>query len=131
MTIEPKYIIILLRNNLHATKGGQAIKDKYAIKRITALVAGAERIAGDNRYGTRVAVNEKFADILTGDMLCVSTGSDFPDALAGGVYAALKKAPMFLVSETLTKQQTDYLKFKNTKQIVVFGGTGAVSEKNS
>ena len=48
---------------------------------------------------------------------------------AGGVYAALKKAPMFLVSETLTKQQTDYLQFKNTKQIVVFGGTGAVSDK--
>ena len=98
-------------------------------ERITALFAGAERIAGDNRYATRVAVNEKFADILTGDMLCVATGSDFPDALTGGVYAALKKAPMLLVSETLTKQQTDYLKFKNTKQIVVFGGTGAVSDK--
>ena len=129
--IKPKYIIILLRIGFVATKVGQAMKDKYAIKRITALFAGAERIAGDNRYATRVAVNEKFADILTGDMLCVATGSDFPDALAGGVYAALKKAPMFLVSETLTKQQTDYLKFKNTKQIVVFGGTGAVSEKNS
>ncbi len=58
-----------------------------------------------------------------------TTGADFPDALAGGVYAAMYKAPMMLAAGSLSKKQTDYLKDKNAQQIVVFGGKGAVPDE--
>ena len=106
MTIEPKYVIILLRIGFVATKVGQAMKHKYAIKRITALFAGAARIAGDNRYATRVAVNEKFADILTGDMLCVATGSDFPDALAAFMQRSKKRQCSLFQKPSPSSRQT-------------------------
>ena len=62
-------------------------------------------------------------------MICAATGADFPDALAGGVYAAFYKAPLLLVSGTLSKSQTDYLNAKNAGKVTVFGGTGAVSDE--
>jgi putative cell wall-binding protein len=62
-------------------------------------------------------------------MICAATGTDFPDALAGGVFAALYKAPLFLASGSLSQSQKDYLKAKNAGSITVFGGTGAVSDE--
>ena len=90
-----------------------------------------QRLAGKNRYLTCVAVNEKFADVLTSKTVCVSTGMDFPDALAGGVYAASQKAPLFLINHLLKKpslleEQTAYLKNKKANRITIFGGTGVV-----
>ena len=89
------------------------------------------RIAGANRYGTCVEVNKTFADSMPGTALCIATGADFPDALAGGVFAAAKSAPLFLVNNAAKKlddTQTAYLKTKQAKQFFVFGGTGAVSD---
>lgn len=34
-----------------------------------------------------------------------------------------------LVTDTLSQQQTDYLKNKNAQRVVVFGGKGAVSDE--
>lgn len=87
------------------------------------------RVAGNNRFDTCVEVNKKFASVLTGKAVCVATGTNYPDALAGGVYAALNKAPMLLATGSLDKSQTDYLKNKNAQQIVVFGGKGAVPDE--
>ena len=68
-------------------------------------------------------------------MLCVATGMDFPDALAGGVFAALNKAPLFLVNGksktlTLSESQKSYLKSKSPQKIYTFGGTGAVPDNH-
>ncbi|MBR7008273.1 MAG: leucine-rich repeat protein [Ruminococcus sp.] len=95
------------------------------------LSAGStvERVAGANRYLTCKAVNEKFADVLSGTALCIAKGLDFPDALAGGVYAAMKNSPLFLADgNKLTNEQTEYLKNKKATKFYVFGGTGAVSD---
>ena len=95
------------------------------------LSAGStvERVAGTNRYLTCKAVNEKFADVLSGTALCIAKGLDFPDALAGGVYAAMKNSPLFLADgNKLTNEQTEYLKNKKATKFYVFGGTGAVSD---
>ena len=87
------------------------------------------RIAGQNRYETCVSVNNKFKDILTGSTVCVAKGLDFPDALAGGVFAAQQKAPLFLADNTLKDEQKEYLKAKKADTFYVFGGTGAVADK--
>ena len=94
----------------------------------------ATRVAGKDRFETCLEVNRTFEDDMNGNMVCVATGMDFPDALAGGVYAAKNKAPLFLINSktktaTLSENQTAYLKAKAAGNIVAFGGTGAVSDK--
>ncbi|MBQ2582032.1 MAG: cell wall-binding repeat-containing protein, partial [Ruminococcus sp.] len=92
-----------------------------------------ERVAGANRYETCVEVNSKFADTVSAKTLCVATGFDFPDALAGGVFAAMNNAPLFLVNgkdkkSTLSDTQTAYIKQKAAGKLYVIGGTGAVPD---
>ena len=116
--------------NAYVIGGSGVISDDMMQKAATALgIEQIDRIAGQNRYETCVAVNEKFAENLTGDMICAATGKDFPDALAGGVYAALNKAPMLLVSDSLNQAQKQFIKAKNAGSVTVFGGTGAVSDE--
>ena len=115
--------------NAYVIGGEGVISDEMMKAAGDALGIEPTRISGNNRYETCIAVNEAFNDVLTGNCLCVATGADFPDALAGGVYAALYYSPMMLAAGSLSKQQTDYLKSREDQQIVVFGGKGAVSDE--
>ena len=91
--------------------------------------AKTERIFGANRYKTCIAVNERFKDMLTGKSICTAKGSNFPDALAGGVYAAKNKVPLFLADGTLSAEQEEYLKSRKADSLSALGGVGAVSER--
>ena len=87
------------------------------------------RVAGANRYETCVAVNKKFKSVVSSDGICVAKGLDFPDALAGGVYAAKTRQALFLADgKKLQDVQGSYLKGKNASKITVFGGVGAVPD---
>ena len=93
----------------------------------------ATRFAGDNRYDTCIKINNAFNKTLTGKYICITTGQNFPDALAGGVYAALKKSPLMMVNgqlakPSLTTAQTSFLKARTVDRITAIGGTGAVSD---
>ena len=87
------------------------------------------RVAGNNRYLTNIEINKKFADVLTSNSICVATGKNFPDAMAGGVLAAQKGMPILLAADKLTTEQTAYLTASAAKKIFVLGGTGAVSDE--
>ena len=116
--------------NAYVIGGSGVISDDMMQKAATALgIEQIDRIAGQNRYETCIAVNEKFKDVLTGNSVCVATGKDFPDALAGGVFAALNKAPLLLAAGGLSEAQTKFLQDKGAENIYVFGGTGAVSDE--
>lgn len=110
--------------------GGEGvISNDMMNKAVSALrLKTAARIWGANRYSTCIEVNKAFASALTGKVMCVATGLNFPDALAGGVLAAKKAAPLFLTANSLSDEQTAYLKAKELNCIYVFGGTGAVSD---
>ncbi len=122
--------------NAYVIGGEGVISNDMATKAAKALgLSKATRIAGKDRFATCVAVNEQFKDTLNGDMLCVATGMDFPDALAGGVYAAINKAPLFLVNgklktPKLSDEQKAFLKAKSAAKITTFGGEGAVSDSH-
>ena len=88
-----------------------------------------ERIYGDDRYDTCIRVNNRFADVLNGDSLCLACGTNYPDALAGSVFAALKHSPLLLVRTTLTDGQQQYIHAKDPAHVYIFGGTGVVSEE--
>ncbi len=97
------------------------------------LSAGAknvERIYGSTRYETCLEINKKFALMVNGGSICVSTGTNFPDALAGGVLAARKYAPMLLVApdEPLSAEQKNYIKNNTKDKVYIFGGKVAIPE---
>ncbi len=89
----------------------------------------ANRISGKNRYITCLKINEAYADILTGDSICLATGTNFPDALAGGVFAALNRSPMILVDKkNVSDEQRDFFNSRTVREVFIFGGTGAVPD---
>ena len=121
--------------NAYVIGGSGVISDDMMKKAGKALGVTPTRVFGKDRFATCVAVNEKFADVLDGDSICVATGMDFPDALAGGVYAAINKAPLFLVNgklktPKLTDEQKAYLKAKSAAKITAFGGVGVVPDSH-
>ncbi|MDR1603957.1 MAG: S8 family serine peptidase [Gracilibacteraceae bacterium] len=86
------------------------------------------RLAGDNRYDTSASV--LYAHLPTGANLYIATGRNFPDALTGGLLAALNSSSIMLVSpDGLTARQKSLLSTLRGKQAVALGGTGSVSEE--
>lgn len=112
--------------------GDGVITDAMKKKVATYLLlsdSAVKRVAGANRYETCVEVNKKFSSTLSANGICVAKGLDFPDALAGGVYAAKTSQPLFLADGTTLKDvQKSYLKAKNPAKITAIGGKGAVSD---
>ncbi|MCR5480805.1 MAG: leucine-rich repeat protein [Ruminococcus sp.] len=122
--------------NAYVIGGDKVISDDMMNKAAAALgLSKATRIAGADRFETCVEVNKTFKAFLTGNKLCIATGMDFPDALAGGVYAAKNRSPLFLVNgkaktPALNDAQKAYLKSVKIDSYAVFGGTGAVADKH-
>ena len=117
--------------NAYVIGGNGVITDNMLKKVGTALGVTPKRLYGDNRYDTCVAVNNEFKSVLSGNSICLATGADYPDALAGGVFAAIQKAPLFLVNGkvkalNLSDKQKAYLKTQVPNKIYTFGGIGVV-----
>ncbi|AWI07809.1 hypothetical protein B9W14_18100 [Clostridium drakei] len=85
------------------------------------------RIGGADRFKTSLNVAKYFN--LSGTKVCVASGNNFPDALAGSSYAANSNAPIILLDNSLTEEQKSYLENAKLKGVVIFGGTGAVSSE--
>ena len=98
--------------------GTGVISDDMMNKASKALgLESVTRVAGANRYATCIEVNNKFKDVLTGNGICVAKGLDFPDALAGGGFAALKKMPLFLADGNIKDIQSQYLGDKDISNV--------------
>jgi putative cell wall-binding protein len=68
------------------------------------------RIAGDHRYETsaRVANYAVNTGVLSYNNMALATGSNFPDALVGGVMCGKKSAVLLLVDDSLAGHYTIY-----------------------
>ncbi len=84
------------------------------------------RIAGSNRFETCLKIYNYFNNILDNTTVCIATGLNYPDALAGGVLAAMKGAPLLLVGNDINKDQLKAAADTDTEKIYVFGGENAV-----
>ena len=118
--------------NIYIVGGVNAVS-KNVEKNVLSVLGkkSATRFAGDNRYETCVLINKSFAKYLTGKSVCIAKGYNFPDALAGGVFAAKQKAPLFLADviggkTELSKTQSGFLKSKSPNKLYIFGGETAV-----
>lgn len=86
----------------------------------------ADRIVGLDRYETAVELSRDTFESAV-DTVYVATGATYPDALSGGVPAALDEAPLLLVRPSsvpaVTRAEIERL---DPQRIVIFGGTAAV-----
>lgn len=115
--LRPSQILVL---------GGPAAVSDAVVAQLTA-VAPTRRLAGADRFGTAAAVS---ADAFgTGvPVVYVATGAGFPDALAGGAAAAQQVGPVLLVArDAIPSSTAQELRRLVPREIVVLGGTGAVS----
>ncbi len=108
--------------------GGDAAVSADVEAAVKALGLSVERIKGDDRFQTSVAIAERFADVYTGKAVAFATGKDFPDALAGSVYAAFLGAPVVLLENggenSVAGAYTAGLELTN---VYVFGGEDALN----
>ena len=113
------------------TTVGRAVQDALAKKLGSSNV---RRIAGADRYETaRLVAAEAVAirKATTGydGTAFVTTGLDFPDALAASPLAASKGWPIYLVKPTAVDAATiSAMKAAGVKRIIVLGGPTSVSE---
>ncbi|MDD2282823.1 MAG: cell wall-binding repeat-containing protein [Eubacteriales bacterium] len=96
---------------------------------VFAQLPGAQRIAGNNRYSTGIALAEEFMPAST-KVACLATGLNFPDAIAGGVLAAKKDTGVILVQGNLSVPNQVVLDFMSGQlidTIQLFGGTNVIN----
>jgi putative cell wall-binding protein len=85
------------------------------------------RLAGDDRYGTAAAIAT--ATFPVADTVVLARGDQYADALAGAFLAGQLGAPTLLTKADSVPQPTlDAMKALETKNVVILGGTQAVSQ---
>lgn len=83
------------------------------------------RVAGSDRYHTAAALSRYYSPGVS--VAYVTTGGDYPDALAAGARAGSARGPVLLTGKTLPNATRTELSRLKPRSIVVVGGTGAVS----
>ncbi|TFV83802.1 hypothetical protein E4V99_01555 [Microbacterium sp. dk485] len=92
---------------------------------LPAMPEGVTRLAGDDRYGTAVAVSQAFAPGVA--VVYVATGADYPDALSAAAVAARDGGPLLLTRRhVLPAAVAAEIARLAPARIVVVGGTGVV-----
>ena len=87
------------------------------------------------RFDTMLAVCKKYDSLFSQDgSVCVATGLDFPDALAGAPFAAKTKSPIILVGyydskTTINNNLKAYIESRDVEKCYSFGGSYAVPEE--
>jgi len=107
--------------------GGTSAISSAGESSIRGLGFSTERIGGADRYSTSTLICSRFSTYFSGTGIAAASGTSFPDALAGGVFAAERKMPVVLVGKTLPASVKNYAASVNPDVIYVFGGTSAVS----
>ena len=69
----------------------------------------SERIFGEDRYGTNMAIINRFIDVLDLNNVYLASAVNFPDSLSGSALAQKNKAPLILTSEGINETQQNKL----------------------
>lgn len=108
--------------------GPSALSDRIAVQvRASSTVT---RWGGETRYDTaRIVASRLTERVGSASVAYLASGANFPDALSGGVAAALDGAPLLLTEpERLSVETAAHLKAMKPEQIVILGGPVAVSD---
>ncbi|WP_404335203.1 cell wall-binding repeat-containing protein [Planococcus rifietoensis] len=106
------------------------IGGKGAVSDSTAKeVKNPVRLSGASRYETNSAVINHFKATFGNQNMYLSTGANYPDALAGSVLAAKTKAPLVLTAPNgpnAATVKTVQAQLKTVSGIYILGGEGAL-----
>jgi putative cell wall-binding protein len=104
--------------------GGQDIISDNVVNKFS----NPERITGQDKYARNIAVLNRFADLYQKDKICLATGENFADALAGAVYAAKNNGAVALVKGDLPASTSQFLKgnITSSSNVTIFGGEAVV-----
>lgn len=97
----------------------------------SASSSNVKRVSGTNRYDTLANLLWHFDGVFTGDSILLSTGRNFPDALASAPLAIYNGAPLILTSSSRNQNVESYLMYYSSKNTIntlkPIGGTEAVN----
>lgn len=110
---------------VHVVGGANAVGDPV-VAHVETLVGEVHRVAGDTRHATAMAVAETFFS-APADVVVITSGDRFPDALAGAPFAASLDTPLLLSPpDGLVPAQAHRLIAHPPSRAVVLGGTTAL-----
>ncbi len=106
--------------------GGTAAVSPSIQSELNARYPGAvTRLGGADRYATSLDVNSKY--FSSPKQVYLATGSNFPDALTGGVLAAENHAPILVTpSSCITSADATAFAHWGTTEATLLGGTSAL-----
>lgn len=114
--------------------GGPDVVSTAVVGRLQTAGFDVERLAGDDRYETAVAIATELDAIVDPDLdmqgAFFARGDNFPDALALGPVAAAKGWPILLVKKDLPMPQcvSDFVESSMDEGGAVAGGEDVISE---
>jgi len=109
--------------------GGTSAVSEESERRVRELGFSTERIGGTDRYDTSTKICSRYSRLFSGTAIAAAAGTTFPDALAGGVFAAARSMPVVLVTDPLPAKVISYVSSIQPESIYVFGGTSAVTQE--
>ncbi|HZR52508.1 MAG TPA: cell wall-binding repeat-containing protein, partial [Streptosporangiaceae bacterium] len=117
--LQPRSVVIV--------GGTAAISDAVRAAAGTYTTGAVTREAGNDRYATAVALSQAAFAAAPAAAAYLATGMNFPDALAGGVAAALAPGPLLLVPATCVPSDVrGEIARLGVSNLVVLGGPAAV-----
>ena len=125
---QKKYLGSLKINDIYLIGGTGVVSDKIGtqLKKYD-RDDKCERVAGQNRYLTSVAVAKEFFPDGS-DSAVLAYAMNFPDGLAGGPLALSIKAPLILTDNSGYSDAVAYAKNAGIKKAVVLGGPTLISD---
>ena len=125
---QKKYLGSMKINDIYLIGGTGVVSDKIGtqLKKYD-QDDKCERVAGQNRYLTSVAVAKEFFP-KGSDSTVLAYAMNFPDGLAGGPLALSIKAPLILTDNSGYSDAVAYAKSAGIKKAVVLGGPTLISD---
>ena len=126
INLQNKEIVIAGGTSVISNQIQQQLKSYYPGSKIT-------RLAGENRYETNLKILKHFQSSLQSSKLILTTGKDFPDALAAAPLSIGTNAPLILIGDQLERNMESYLFEYGSKNNIVTVETigGVVSNQSS
>lgn len=106
--------------------GGKAVISDECLSQLPK----AQRVSGENKFGTNIAILNTFADDFDFNRIYIATGNNFPDALSGSVLAGMTKSPIVLTDSKPLKETRAFIETKkdNLMEAYIMGGTGVIPD---
>jgi N-acetylmuramoyl-L-alanine amidase len=124
----PSNISSFIQNKPVVVVGGQAVISEKVINQLKTSyhAKSVTRLAGKDRYETLAKLLWHYKQDLTSNTIHLSTGTNFPDALAAAPLSIQTNAPLILVNDQLNKNVESFvMEFateNHIEEIKVIGG---------